>query len=180
MLNVDLKFLKLEIKFNRVGNVSVKTIGDYGKTFKETGWGYDLLSEALSRVVADRINLKDAKHLIQSSNAFGGMEKLAEKLEGTFEIIKVDKNNYICFLILFKKYFYSDEFMSEKRLLEKTKSIKVLTKLAESKFDEIKEKVIIHQNINFNILDKLSKDENYYIREIAINKFKRLSKEKIE
>ena len=56
-----------------------------------------------------------------------------------------------------KKYFYSDEFLCEKRLLENTKSIKVLTKLANSKFDEIKLKVIIHPNTNFNILDKLSK-----------------------
>lgn len=169
----NLVFMKLKVKINKAGNVSVITNGDYGKTFKETGWGYDLLSEAFSRAVEDRINFKEAKQLVQSNNSFMGMEKLAERLNGTFTIEKQDKNEYICFLTLEKKYFYSDEFLCEKRLLENTKSIKVLTKLANSKFDEIKLKVIIHPNTNFNILDKLSKDENSYISEkakIGLNK----------
>lgn len=169
----NLVFIKLVVRINKAGNVSVVTNGDYGKTFKETGWGYDLLSEALSRAVEDRINFKEAKQLVQSNNSFMGMEKLAERLNGTFTMEEQDKNEYFCILTLPKKYFYSDEFLCEKRLLENTKSIKVLTKLANSKFDEIKLKVIIHPNTNFNILDKLSKDENSYISEkakIGLNK----------
>ena len=169
----NLVFMKLKVRINKAGNVSVITNGDYGKRFKETGCGYDLLSEAFSRAVEDRINFKEAKQLVQSNNFFIGMEKLAERLNGTFTIEEQDKNEYICFLTLEKKYFYSDEYLCEKRLLENTKSIKVLTKLANSKFDEIKLKVIIHPNTNFNILDKLSKDENSYISEkakIGLNK----------
>ena len=168
----NLVFIKLIVRINKARNVSVITKGDYGKTFKETGWGYDLLSEALSRAVEDRINFKEAKHLVQSYNSFNGMEKLAERLNGTFTIEEQDKNEYICFLTLEKKYFYSDEFLCEKRLLENTKSIKVLTKLANSKFDEIKEEVIRHPNTSFNILDKLSKNENSYISEKAKNSIK--------
>ena len=166
----NLVFMKLKVRINKAGNVSVITNGDYGKTFKETGWGYDLLSEAFSRAVEDRINFKEAKQLVQSNNSFMGMEKLAEKLNGTFTIEEQNKNEYICFLTLEKKYFYSDEFLCEKRLLENTRSIKVLTKLAHSSFDKIKEKVIFHPNTNFNILNNLSKDENSYISQKAKNR----------
>lgn len=165
----NLVFMKLKVRINKAGNVSVITNGDYGKTFKETGWGYDLLSETLCRAVEDRINFKDAKQLVQSNNFFIGMEKLAERLNGTFTMEEQNKNEYICFLTLEKKYFYSDEFLCEKRLLENTKSIKVLNKLAHSSFDKIKEKVIFHPNTNFNILNNLSKDENSYISEQAKN-----------
>ena len=113
---------------------------------------------------------KEAKQLVQSNNSFMGMEKLAEKLNGTFTIEEQNKNEYICFLTLEKKYFYSDEFLCEKRLLENTRSIKVLTKLAHSSFDKIKEKVIFHPNTNFNILNNLSKDENSYISQKAKNR----------
>ena len=166
----NLVFMKLKVRINKAGNVSVITNGDYGKRFKETGCGYDLLSEAFSRAVEDRINFKEAKQLVQSNNSFMGMEKLAEKLNGTFTIEEQNKNEYICFLTLEKKYFYSDEFLCEKRLLENTRSIKVLTKLAHSSFDKIKEKVIFHPNTNFNILNNLSKDENSYISQKAKNR----------
>ena len=167
----EMEYLSFNMKTNATGNISIETYDDFGKIYKETGVGYNRKNFVIAQLVKDRLDI--SSEFKERIGGNGDLNWLVANLGGFFKEEEIGKDHYHCVLQLPKENFYSNKFLCEKRLLEKTKSIKILTKLVHSKFDEIKLKVIIHPNTSFNILNNLSKDENSYISEkakIGLNK----------
>lgn len=176
-IDKEMDYLSFNMKINAAGNVSIETYDDFGKTYKETGFGYDKTSFALTQLVGDRLNIsQEQKSMVQSGSFVSGIENLSENLGGRFLMEEIDKNHYFCKLKLPKENFYSDECMEQKRLVESTNSVKVILNSLNSEFDVVKKIANFQMNEMFEqdpkkILNFISNSEDSIKKEIVSNPY---------